>query len=72
LFKEKLIWFSTFSSEDFDIIFEEFDVTFRYLYRGIIDQVSRYDTDQEFIKELQDEFNKTLNLFQHIMPEDAE
>ncbi|WP_296633575.1 DUF2723 domain-containing protein [Polaribacter sp.] len=72
LFKEKLIWFSTFSSEDFDIIFEEFDVTFRYLYRGIIDQVSQYDTDQEFIKELQDEFNKTLNLFQHIMPENAE
>ena len=72
LFKEKLVWFSTFSSEDFDIIFEEFDVTFRYLYRGIIDQVSQYDTDQEFIKELQDEFNKTLNLFQHIMPQDAE
>ena len=72
LFKEKLVWFSTFSSEDFDIIFEEFDVTFRYLYRGVIDQVSKYDTDQEFIKELQDEFNKTLNLFQHIMPQDAE
>ena len=72
LFKEKLVWFSTFSSEDFDIIFEEFDVTFRYLYRGIIDHVSQYDTDQEFIKELQDEFNKTLNLFQHIMPQDAE
>lgn len=72
LFKEKLVWFSTFSSEDFDIIFEEFDVTFRYLYRGIIDQVSQYDTDEEFIKELQDEFNKTLNLFQHIMPQDTE
>ncbi len=72
LFKEKLVWFSTFSSEDFDIIFEEFDITFRYLYRGIIDQVSQYDTDEEFIKELQDEFNKTLNLFQHIMPQDTE
>ncbi|EAQ43073.1 DUF2723 domain-containing protein [Polaribacter sp. MED152] len=72
LFREKLIWFSTFSSDDFDIIFEEFDVTFRYLYRGVIDQVSRYDSDQEFIQELQDEFNKTLNLFQHIMPEETE
>ena len=72
LFKEKLVWFSSFSSEDFDIIFEEFDVTFRYLYRGIIDQVSQYDTDEELIKELQDEFNETLNLFQHIMPQDTE
>lgn len=72
LFKEKLVWFSTFSSDDFDIIFEEFDVTFRYLYRGVIDQVSKYDSDQAFIKDLQDEFNETLNLFQHIMPEDSE
>ncbi|APZ46056.1 hypothetical protein BW723_06985 [Polaribacter reichenbachii] len=68
LFKEKLVWYSTFSVEDFDMVFEDFDLTFRYLYRGIIDQVVQYDTDQEFINEIQDEFNKTLSLFEHIMP----
>ena len=72
LFREKLVWFSTFSTEDFNIIFEEFDLTFRYLYRGIIDQVAQYDTDENFIKELQDEFNETLNLFKHIMPDETE
>ena len=70
LFKEKLIWFSTFSAQDFDMIFEDFDLTFRYLYRGIIDQVFQYDTDQEFIREIQEDYNKTLELFQHIIPQE--
>ena len=70
LFKEKLIWFSTFSAEDFDLVFEDFDLTFRYLYRGIIDQVIQHDKDEEFKTELQDDYNKTLNLFQHIIPQE--
>jgi len=72
LFKEKLVWFSTFSKEEFDIIFEEFDLTFRYLYRGVIDQVLKYDTDKEFVTSLQKDFNKTLSLFDHIIPQDIE
>ena len=70
LFKEKLVWFSTFSVDEFDIIFEEFDLTFRYLYRGIVDQVRQYDTDEAYVKELEAEFNNTLELFQHIIPQD--
>ena len=69
LFREKIIWFSTFSKEDFDMIFDEFDLTFRYLYRGILEQVQDNDTDFAYFKKLQDEFNNTLDLFQHIMPE---
>ena len=68
LFKDKLIWFSTFDSESFDMVFEEFDLTFRYLYRGVIDQVEKFDTDQEYVKELQKDFNETLDLFKHIIP----
>lgn len=68
LFKDKLIWFSTFDSESFDMVFEEFDLTFRYLYRGVIDQVENFDTDQEYVKELQKDFNETLDLFKHIIP----
>ena len=70
LFKDKLVWFSTFSAEEFDMIFDEFDMTFRYLYRGIIDQVTKYDTDEAFTTELQEDFNKTISLFSHIMPEE--
>jgi len=72
LFREKLVWFSTFDSEDFDLVFEDFDLTFRYLYRGVIDQVAQYDDSQELVKEIQDEYNKTLSLFSHIFPEETE
>lgn len=72
LFREKLVWFSTFSKEEFDIIFEEFDLTFRYLYRGVIDQVLKYDTDTKLINTLQEDFNTTLSLFDHIIPQDTE
>lgn len=68
LFKDKLIWFSTFSSEDFDLVFKEFDLTFRYLYRGVIDQVQKFDSDQELLDKLQKDFNNTLDLFKHIIP----
>ena len=52
------------------MVFDEFDVTFRYLYRGIIDQVAEYDTGEDFVKELQEDFNKTISLFSHIIPEE--
>jgi tetratricopeptide (TPR) repeat protein len=70
LFKDQLIWYSTFSVEDFDMVFDEFDVTFRYLYRGIIDQVVEHDTDEDFVKKLQEDFNQTISLFSHIIPEE--
>jgi hypothetical protein len=72
LFKEKLVWFSTFNEEDFDMVYEEFDLTFRYLYRGIVDQVRQYDNDREFVMEIQEEYNKTLGLFNHIFPQESE
>ena len=68
LFREKLIWHSRFLEEDFNMVFEEFDLTFRYLYRGVLEQVQDNETDYEYFKKLQDEFNGTLDLFQHIMP----
>jgi len=70
LFKDQLIWYITFPVGDFDMVFDEFDMTFRYLYRGIIDQVVEYDTDEDFVKELQEDFNKTISLFSHIIPEE--
>ena len=68
LFREKLVWHSTFTKEEFDLIFEDFDLTFRYLYRGVLEQVQENEVDYTYFKKLQDEFNGTLELFQHIIP----
>jgi hypothetical protein len=70
LFKDKLVWYSTFPKDEFDMVFDEFDMTFRYLYRGVIDQVVEHDTDEKFVMEIQNEFNQTLQLFDHIIPDD--
>ena len=70
LFKDKLVWYSTFPKNEFDMVFDEFDMTFRYLYRGVIDQVVEHDTDEKFVMEIQNEFNQTLQLFDHIIPEE--
>ena len=50
------------------MIFEDFDLTFRYLYRGVLEQVQDNEVDYSYFKKLQDEFNGTLELFQHIIP----
>jgi hypothetical protein len=70
LFREKIIWHSTFAKEDFDLVFEDFDLTIRYLYKGVLEQVQENDPDFEYFKKLQEEFNGTLNLFDHIMSEE--
>jgi len=72
LFRENLIWYSTFKAEDFDMVFDEFDMNFRYLYRGVIDQIAQYDPDPELVKEVQKEYNETLDLFSHIFPEETQ
>jgi tetratricopeptide (TPR) repeat protein len=71
LFKEKLIWYSTFSEEDFDLVFEDFDLTIRYLYNGILEQVDKYDPEKAFAAELQAGFNETFRLFKHVLPKEA-
>ena len=72
LFKEKLVWYSTFSAEDFNLFYEDLDLTRRYLYSGILDQVMQYDTDTNYKKELLEEFNKTSSLFEHLTTTEEE
>jgi len=69
LFRDNLIWYSTFSQEDFNIIFEDFDLTFRYLYKGVLDQIMEHDKDEEYIKSVQKEFNDTVDLFDQLVPQ---
>ena len=70
IFKEQLIWLAEFPAENSDLIFEEIDNNL-LMYRNIIaTQIDRFDTDEEYKSEKQDEFIETVKLFSHLMPED--
>ena len=69
LFKEKLLWLSTFSLNDTSLIFDEID-TALYMYRNIISQAEEGDVDKEYLDALQDEFITIVKLFNHLIPEE--
>ena len=69
LFKEKLLWLSTFSLDDTSLIFDEID-TALYMYRNIISQAEEGDVDREYLDALQDEFITIVKLFNHLIPDE--
>ncbi|WP_299056936.1 DUF2723 domain-containing protein [uncultured Polaribacter sp.] len=69
LFKEKLIWLSTFSTNDTNLIFDEIDTTL-YMYRNLITQAEENEVDKEYLDALQEEFINIVKLFNHLMPEE--
>ncbi|MDA8731308.1 DUF2723 domain-containing protein [Flavobacteriaceae bacterium] len=70
IFKEQLIWLAEFPKEDSDQIFEEIDNNL-LMYRNIIaTQIDRFDIDEEYKTDKQNEFIETVKLFNHLMPEE--
>lgn len=69
LFREKLIWLSTFSVENANLIFDEIDTSL-YMYRNIISQVKANDKDEKYLDSIQTEFINTVKLFNHLIPDD--
>ena len=69
LFKERLIWLSTFSTNDTDLIFDDIDTNL-YMYRNIITQAEDGEVDKEYIENLQDEFVNIVKLFNHLIPDE--
>jgi len=69
LFKEKLIWLSTFSQADTNLVFEDIDTTL-YMYRNILTQTEEGEVDKDYLDALQDEFITTVQLFDHLMPDE--
>ena len=58
------------SIENTDLIFEEIDNNL-LMYRNIIaTQIDRFDTDEQYKTDKQDEFIETVKLFSHLMPEE--
>jgi hypothetical protein len=71
IFTEKLVWLSTFSEEDTNLIFEEIDTTL-YMYRNVISQAEKEDKDEDYVSGLKNEFLNTVELFESLIPEDEE
>jgi len=74
IFQQHLKHYSTYSDDDIYLIADELDTKF-YMYRNIINQATEYDTDKEYVENLQDDFIEYLKLFGHLMgdmPEEME
>ena len=69
LFKEKLVWLSTFSEGDANMVFEDIDTNL-YMYRNILSYVEKYDSEPAYLEKLQSEFIETVKLFDHLMPDE--
>ena len=70
IFKEQLIWLAEFPKENSNLIFEEIDNNL-LMYRNIIaTQIDRFDADEDYKKQKQDEFIETVKLFSHLMPDE--
>ena len=69
LFKEKLLWLSTFSTDDTELIFDDIDTSL-YMYRNIITQAEDGEVDKEYLDALQAEFIDIVKLFNHLIPDE--
>jgi hypothetical protein len=71
VFQQKLRYYSTFDDNDIELIIDNLDTNL-YMYRNIINQVDKYDSDKDYINKLQDGFIDNVKLFRHLMPEPEE
>ena len=69
IFKEKLIWLSTFSMDNTAQIFDEIDTTL-YMYKNVISQAEASDVDKEYIETIQEEFMTIVKMFDHLIPDE--
>ncbi|MBS9774274.1 MAG: DUF2723 domain-containing protein [Tenacibaculum sp.] len=68
LYQQKIKWYSTFSPNELEMVFDDFD-TDMYLYRQIIKQVDQFDPNKEYLKKLQEDYIKQMKLFQYLADE---
>jgi hypothetical protein len=69
IFKEKLIWLSSFSMDNTALIFDEIDTTL-YMYKNVISQAETSDVDKEYIETIKEEFMTIVKMFDHLIPDE--
>ncbi|WP_369048203.1 DUF2723 domain-containing protein [Tenacibaculum sp. UWU-22] len=69
IFQQHLRYYNTFSDKDINIVFDDLD-TDLYMYRNVVRQVEKYDSDKVYLAKLQDDFIKNVEMFKQLVPED--
>ncbi len=67
IFQQRLIHYSTY--KDLDLVFDNIDTNL-YMYRNILGQIEEFDGDKAYMKQLQDEFIKSVQLFSSLLPDE--
>lgn len=71
IYQERLKWYSTFSPEDLERNFDDFD-TDNYIYTQVIRQAIKFDNDKQYVDQLQEDYIKHMKLFSHLIPQEPE
>ncbi|CAM1370021.1 conserved membrane hypothetical protein [Tenacibaculum sediminilitoris] len=69
IFQQKLTYYSTFKSEDIGLIIDNLETTL-YMYQNLVQQITRYDKDEEYGKTFFENYITHARLFSHLMPEE--
>ena len=69
IFQQKLKYYSTFNTQDIDLIIDNLETSL-YMYQNLVQQITRYDKDEEYSKKFFEDYITHARLFSHLMPED--
>jgi len=70
IFNQQLIWYAEFPVErQIDWLTGDIEQDL-YLMITVLKQVNRFDPDKDYLKKLEDEYEKTYNLFSHLVSEE--
>ncbi|RSC95124.1 glycosyltransferase family 117 protein [Tenacibaculum singaporense] len=69
IFQQKLKYYSTFNTQDIDLIIDNLETTL-YMYQNLVQQITRYDKDEDYNKKFFEDYITHARLFSHLMPEE--
>ncbi|KAF9659083.1 DUF2723 domain-containing protein [Tenacibaculum sp. ZH5_bin.1] len=69
IFQQKLKYYSTFNTQDIDLIIDNLETTL-YMYQNLVQQITRYDKDEDYGKKFFEDYITHARLFSHLMPEE--
>lgn len=68
LYQEKLRWYSTFSPQNLERNFDDFDMEM-YLYRQVISQAEKFDV-KNYVAQLQSDYIDHMKMFRFLIPKE--
>lgn len=71
IFQQKLKYYSTFNTKDVGLIIDNLETNL-YMYQNVVQQVTKYDNDEEYGKKFFNAYITHARLFSHLMPDEDE